>query len=69
MPDPSTLNMENISNLTNNKQRGQLSTLVVRREKRKKKTQTMRQFNHYLSTYAISCGREHDYASNKTVND
>jgi hypothetical protein len=37
MLDPRCLDMANMSDLTNNKQRGQLCTLVVRREKRKKK--------------------------------
>jgi len=37
MLDPRYLSMTNMSNLTNNKQKGQLCTLVLRREKRKKK--------------------------------
>jgi hypothetical protein len=37
MLDPRYLSMTNMSDLTNNKQRGQLCTLVLRREKRKKK--------------------------------
>jgi len=38
----------------------------------KEKTQTIdnrRQSNHYLSTRATPCRREHGCASNKTVND
>jgi len=65
MLDLSALGMESMSNLTNNKQIGQLSTLVVRREKRKKKTQTMWQFNHYLSIRATSCGRGLDLVTRK----
>jgi len=41
MPDPRYLEMTNMPDLTNNKQIGQLCTLVVRREKRKKKLQTI----------------------------
>ena len=37
MPDPRYLDMTNMSDLTNNKQKGQWYTLVARREKRKKK--------------------------------
>jgi hypothetical protein len=37
MTDSTYLGMTNMSDLTNNKQRGQLCTLVVRREKRIKK--------------------------------
>jgi hypothetical protein len=37
MPDPGYLVMANMPDFTNNKQREQLCTLVVRREKRKKK--------------------------------
>jgi hypothetical protein len=43
--------------LTNNKQRGNLCTLVIRREK-KEKTQTIDhqwQSNHYLSTRTTPC--------------
>jgi hypothetical protein len=38
MLDPRYVIIENMPNLTNNKQRGQLYTLIVRKEKRKKKT-------------------------------
>jgi hypothetical protein len=37
MLDPRYVIIENMPNLTNNKQRGQLYTLIVRKEKRKKK--------------------------------
>jgi hypothetical protein len=37
LPDPRRVGMTNMSDLINNKQRGQLCTLVVMREKRKKK--------------------------------
>jgi hypothetical protein len=37
MPDPGYLVMTNMPDFTNNKQKGQLCTSVVRREKRKKK--------------------------------
>jgi len=38
IPDPRYVRMTNMHDLTNNKQRGQLCTLVLRREKRKKNT-------------------------------
>jgi hypothetical protein len=37
LPNPRHVGMTNMSDLTNNKQRGQLCTLIVMREKRKKK--------------------------------
>jgi hypothetical protein len=37
LPDPRRVGMTNMSDLINNKQRGQLCILVVMREKRKKK--------------------------------
>jgi len=37
MPDPRYVEMTNMFDLTNNKQRGQLCNLVLKREKRKKK--------------------------------
>jgi hypothetical protein len=66
LPDPRCLGMASIVDLTNNKQKGQLYTLAVRRDK-KEKTQTIdhrQQSNHYLSTRVIPCEREHDCASN-----
>jgi hypothetical protein len=50
--------------------REQLCTIVVRREKRNKKTQTIdhpRQFNHDMSTRTAPCGRGHVCASNDTT--
>ena len=41
-------------------------------QEREKKTQTIdnrRQFNHYLSTRATPCKKEHGCASSVTVND
>jgi hypothetical protein len=69
MSDPIYLSMTNMSNLTNNKQREQLCTLVVTREKIKKKTQIIdhrRQSNHYLFTHATPYGRRHECASSET---
>jgi hypothetical protein len=37
MLDPRYVRIKNMSDLTNNKQRGQLCILIVKREKRKKK--------------------------------
>jgi hypothetical protein len=60
------MGMANLSELANNKQIGQLCTLVVMRKKRKKKTQKIDhqwQSNHYLSTRATSCEKGHGCAS------
>jgi hypothetical protein len=69
LSDPRRMGMTNMSDLTNNKQRGQLCTLVVMREKRKK-IQTInhwQQSNHYLFTRTTPCGRGHGCASNETA--
>jgi hypothetical protein len=61
-----------ILDLTNNKQKGQLYTLIVTREKKKKKTQIIhyrRQFNYYLSTRVKPCRRGHDCVSSETADD
>jgi hypothetical protein len=66
---PRRLGLETMSDLTNNKQRRQLCTLVQKREK-KEKTQAIdhrRQSNHYLSTCVKPYEREHDYASSEMV--
>jgi hypothetical protein len=61
-----------ILDLTNNKQKGQLYTLIVTREKKKKKTQIIhyrRQFNYYLSTRVKPYRRGHDCISSETADD
>jgi hypothetical protein len=65
MPNPRYVGMTNMPDLINNKQIGQLCTLVVRREKTKK-MQTIDhwwQSNHYLFTRATPCERGHGCAS------
>jgi len=52
--------------------RGQLCTLVVRREKRKKKMQTINhrwQFNHDIYTRAALYGRRDGCVSSEMVDD
>jgi len=65
IPDPRYVRMTNMHNLTNNKQRGQLCTLVLRREKRKKNTnnQSLTIIQPLFVYSATPCGRGHDCTS------
>jgi len=66
LPNPRCLGMASIVDLTNNKEKRQLYTLAIRRDK-KEKTQTIdhqQQSNHYLSTRTTLYGREHGCTSN-----
>jgi len=70
--DSSSLGLMCLSDLSKQQtNKGQLCTLVVRREKKEKHNQsiTAQQSNHDMSTRATPCGRGHVCASSYMAND
>jgi len=70
MSRPSDLNLANDIRPSKQQQKRQYCSLVGRKEKRIKKTQTIdyqRQSNHDMSSRAAPCGRGHGCASSDTT--